>query len=175
LALADACTLQNFAVVGALWILERRYGSDLTWTEAVRHEIRRGLPAEPRLQRVLDLEDAWLGSPLRLDQPGDDEVDLIRRGLGGLAARPLEHLGEAESIRALERSNATDRLLLTDNGPASDFASRRSSGIRVLDSADVLTEAYAMGDIGCPQAYDILRAMHGEGRAIRLPPHREVC
>jgi hypothetical protein len=124
---------------------------------------------------VLDLEETWLGPPLRLDQPGDDEVDLIRRGLGGLAARPLEHLGEAESIRALERSNATDLLLLTDDGPAGDFASRRSSGIRVLDSAKVLAEAYALNEIGCPQAYDMLLAMRDEGRAVRVPPHRKVC
>ena len=64
--LIDTCTLVNFAVVDALWVLERRYGGQAGWTESVRHEIRRGIRAEPTLQRVLDLEHSWLGNPVRL-------------------------------------------------------------------------------------------------------------
>lgn len=95
LVIADACSLQNFAIVDRLSTLTTRFGADLHWTEAVEHETGRGLRAEPALQRVLDLSPA-VGGPLRLDGPGDLEaVDLIRRGLGGASTTPLQHLGEA--------------------------------------------------------------------------------
>jgi predicted nucleic acid-binding protein len=174
----DACSWQNFAVVDALWVLEARYDGIARWTEAIRHELRRGLRGEPKLQQVLDLEAGWLGAPLRLDQAGDEAVDLIRRGMGGTRTQPLQHLGEAEAIRALERASARQRILITDDGPAAEFARRRPSNIQVLDAAGVLAEAYAMGDVGCPQAYDLLKAMWEyppNPRAVRLPPHREVC
>jgi predicted nucleic acid-binding protein len=178
LVIIDACTWQNFAVVDALWVLESRYGGMAAWTEAVRHELRRGLPAEPLLQRVLNLQAGWLGTPLRLDQEGDEAVDLIRRGLGGDRAAPLQHLGEAEAIRALERADVRQRVFITDDRPAADFARRRSSGIHVLDAADVLADAYAMGEVGCPAAYELLRSMWEyppAPRGVRLPPHHEVC
>jgi hypothetical protein len=176
LVLFDACTLQNFAVVDALWVLKCRYGGRAGWTEGVRHEIRRGLRTEPLLQRVLDLENGWLGNPLCLDEPGDyEDVDLIRRGLGGTSAEPLKHLGEAESIHALERADAHDRVFVTDDGPAADFVRRRPGGLRVLDAASVLAEAYAYGELRCPQAYELLTAMWKYPREIRVPPHREVC
>jgi predicted nucleic acid-binding protein len=178
LIVIDACTWQNFAVVDALWVLEARYAGIASWTEAIRHELQRGVRVEPHLQRVLDLEAGWLGAPLRLDQEGDHEVDLIRRGLGGDRSAPLQHLGEAEAVRALERASVRQRLFVTDDGPAADFARRRPSNIQVLDAAGVLAEAYSMGDVGCPQAYDLLRAMWEyppAPRAVRLPPYREVC
>lgn len=177
LVLFDACSLQNFSVVGALPILEARFGGRAGWTEGVRYEIRRGLPAEAKLQDVLNLENTWLGPAHRLDQPGDDEaVDLIRRGLGGTRSTPLQHLGEAESIRLLERTAATDRVFVTDDGPAADFARHRPSRIRVLDAAEVLAEAHAFGEIGCPAAYNVVKAMWHYPREVRLPSHhREVC
>lgn len=178
LVVIDACTWQNFAVVDSLWVLESRCGGRAAWTEAVRHELRRGLAAEPLLHRVLNLQAGWLGTPLRLDQEGDEAVDLIRRGMGGDRAAPLQHLGEAEAIRALERANVRQRMFITDDGPAADFARRRSSGIHVLDAAGVLADAYAMGEVGCPAAYELLKSMWEyppAPRSVRLPPHHEVC
>lgn len=98
--------------------------------------------------------------------------------MGGTRVQPLQHLGEAEAIRALERAGVSRRILVTDDGPAADFARRRPSGIQVLDAAAVLADAYAMGDVRCPDAYDLLKAMWEyppNPRTVRLPPHREVC
>jgi predicted nucleic acid-binding protein len=178
LVVIDACSWQNFAVVDALWVLQARFGGVAAWTEAVRHELRRGIRAEPQLQRVLDLEHGWLGTPLRLDEEGDEMVDLIRRGLGGDRTAPLQHLGEAEAIRALERTGVRQRVFVTDDSPAADFARRRPSRIHVLDAAGVLADAYAMGDVGCPEAYELLKRMWNyppAPRSVRLPPHHEVC
>jgi hypothetical protein len=175
LAVIDACTWQNFAVVDSLWVLKARYAGAASWTEAIRYELQRGLPAEPKLQAVLDLENGWLGAPVRLEEPGLAPVDLVRRGLGGTGSMPLQHLGEAEAIYVLEREDGRRRIFITDDGPAAVFARRRPAGIQVLDAAAVLADAFAMGDIGCPQAYDLLKAMWNYPREVRVPSHREVC
>lgn len=175
LVVVDACTWQNFAVVDGLWVLKARYAGVAVWTEAIRNELQRGLPAEPKLQEVLDLENDWLGAPGRLEGESLGQVDLIRRGIGGVASAPLQHLGEAEAIHFLEQAAGRRRIFITDDGPAADFARRRPSGIQVLDAASVLADAFAMGEIGCPDAYDMLQAMWNYPREVRVPPHREVC
>jgi len=172
----DACTLQNFAVVDALSVIEQRYGGRVIWTEAVAHEVRRGLPAEPLLQRVLDCQDAWLGQPIEFRQPRQlIAIDLIRRGLGGTDNEPLQHLGEAQSIYAVEEADVRDRLLISDDRPCADFAMRRPSGVRVLDAADILAEAFAMGDLVCPAPYGYLLAIDAYPRPVRVPRHEDVC
>ncbi len=175
IVVVDACTWQNLAVVDALWVLKARYGGVVHWTEATRHEMRRGVRAEAKLQAVLDLENDWLGPPVRLEGPSLARVDLIRRGLGGLSTAPLQHLGEAEAIAFLEQADGPRRIFVTDDGPAADLAKRRSSGIQVLDTAAVLAEAFAMDDIGCPAAYDLLKSIWNYPREVRVPEHHEVC
>jgi hypothetical protein len=40
----------------------------------------------------------------------------------------------------------------------------------------VLAECHAAGEIGCPDAFDLLKAMAAKGRGVRIPPsHRNVC
>lgn len=175
LVVVDACTWENFAVIDGLWVLKARYAGIVSWTEAIRYELQRGVRAVPRLREVLDLESAWLGEPVRPEGEALGQVDLIRRGLGGMASEPLKHLGEAEAIHFLEQASGSRRIFITDDGPAADFARRRPSGIQVLDAADVLADAFAMGDIGCPDAYEMLQAMWNYPREVRVPPHREVC
>ena len=77
----------------------------------------------------------------------------------------------------LERADVRQRVFITDDGPAADFARRRSSGIHVLDAAGVLADAYAMGDVACPAAYELLKRMWEyppAPRSVRLP-HHDVC
>lgn len=169
LAVIDTCALRKFALIDALWVLESHFGCAAAWTEAARHELRLGLRAEPELQRVLDLQDGWLGDPLRLDQEGDEVVDRIRRGLGGARSTPLLHLSGAEAIRALERAGTRRRVFVTDDGLTGDFACRRLCGLQVLDAAGVLAEACTMGDLAWPDATELLKRM-----AERTPAHGEV-
>lgn len=178
LVLIDACTWRSFAVVDAIWVLKSHFGCTATWTEAIRHELRLGAPDEPELRRVLDLESRWLGEPLRLDQDGDEVVDIIRRGLGGARSAPMQYLSAAEAIRALERADVRRRRFITDNSMAADFAGRRTSGICAMDTAGVLAEAHKMGQLGCPDAYELLKRMSeypSAVHAVRLRAHHEVC
>jgi len=62
LLVVDTNVLWSFAVVGRLDLLEVRFASRLVWTDAVRGEIIRNTPSEPRLQAVID--SAWLGEPV---------------------------------------------------------------------------------------------------------------
>jgi predicted nucleic acid-binding protein len=172
-AIFDASTLANFAVVDRLDLLENRFGYRAVWTEAVRLEITRGLSAEPNLQRILDAN--WLGDPTEISANTASlrQIELIRRGLGGTQSNPLQHLGEAEIIFYLEH-DGVGGILITDDRPAANFARNRS--LQVMDSAQVLSECFSYGEIGCPAAYDLLLEMADHNRGVYLPPdHTYVC
>lgn len=169
----DTCTLSSFASVGRLSLLQRSYGHRATWTETVQWEVERGLGREPILQDVLDA--GWLGEPVEIScsPRALKEISNIQRALGGVSARSTDHLGEAEIIFHLSNVE-TDGVFATDDGFALDLARRR--GIRCLESADILAECYAMGDVGCPEAYEVLCAMVDANRGVRLPStHSDVC
>jgi predicted nucleic acid-binding protein len=171
----DACTLWNFAVVGRLDLLDGRYTHrGVRWTESIQLEIRRHVSEEPQLQEVLNAR--WLGVPMAIAGSPQTlrRIELIRRGLLATPADPPTlHLGEAEVIDLLETQHPS-WVFITDDRPAGDLAKRR--GLAVLDSALVLSECHAAGEIGCPAAYELLSAMAAKGRGVRVPPnHRVVC
>jgi predicted nucleic acid-binding protein len=171
----DACTLWNFAVVGRLDLLDNRYSHrGVRWTESIQLEISRHVPEEPQLQDVLNAQ--WLGQPMVIAGSPQTliRIERIRRGLLATPTDPPTlHLGEAEVIDLLETQHPS-WVFITDDGPAGDLAKRR--GLTVLDSARVLSECHAAGEIGCPAAYALLEAMAAKGRGVRIPPsHREVC
>jgi hypothetical protein len=63
---------------------------------------------------------------------------------------------------------------ISDDQSAVDFATR--NGLQAIDTPEVLAECYDDGEIGCPQAYDLIIAMREAGRGVRLPPdHWYVC
>jgi hypothetical protein len=122
---------------------------------------------------VLDCK--WLGEPIAVEASTQAlrDVDLIRRALGGSPTRPTEHLGEAEIIHLLETTSA-GAVFISDDRPAASFAKRR--GIRVLDSSAVLAECFSFGDVGCPDAYELLMSMADNNRGVHIPPdHSYVC
>jgi hypothetical protein len=61
-----------------------------------------------------------------------------------------------------------------DDRPAVDFALRR--GLNAIDTQTVLADCYAKGEIGCPDAFELLCQMAAEGRGVQVPPsHWYVC
>ncbi|MET8147026.1 hypothetical protein ACIBSW_04395 [Actinoplanes sp. NPDC049668] len=169
----DACTLWNFAAVDRLDLLEGRYGHRARWTETVQWELRRSLPFTPYLQSVLGA--GWLGEPVEIGGTTAAliEIDNIRRALGALPGNPTKHLGEAEIIYHLQY---VDRgaFFLTDDQPALDFARRR--GLAGFDTWRILEECFAVHEVGCPEAFDLLRQMSSAERGVRVPAsHMQVC
>lgn len=169
----DTCTLSNFAAVDRLDLLEERYGYRTRWTETVRLEVKRGVRSSPYLQRVLDA--TWLGDPLEIEgtTAALTEIDNIRRGLGGTADKPLEHLGEAEIIYYIESVDPSGTLI-SDDYSALDFAAAR--GIATIDTRRILEECHSLGEIGCPDAFRLMQEMQSHDRMVRVPAsHMAVC
>jgi predicted nucleic acid-binding protein len=164
--IVDACTLQNFSAVGRLDILERHFAHSARWTPAIQWEAGR--------LRVPSID--WIGTPLPI---GGDvatllAVQLIRGGLGATQTDPATlHLGEAEAIHFIEIHQPT-WTFVSDDRPAVDFALRR--GLSAIDTQTVLADCYAKGEIGCPDAFELLCQMAAEGRGVQVPPsHWYVC
>jgi hypothetical protein len=170
----DANTLMNFAIVHRLDLLEVHYRWRAQWTETVRYEVQRGVVIEGCYQRILDA--SWLPAPLAIEFAATEDlqgVDALRRALGGSPDKPGEHLGEAELIYYLEHYRP-DSVFITDDRPARDLASRR--GLLTVDTPTVLSECYSYGEVGCPDAYQLLVRMRDRGRGVRVPDsHTQVC
>jgi hypothetical protein len=70
-------------------------------------------------------------------------------------------------MKILERYHP-DWTFVSDDQPAIDFARHR--GLSALDTEAVLAACYENGQIGCPEAYDLLVSMADTGRGVRVPP-----
>jgi len=167
----DANVLWSFAVVHRMDLLEVRYGERIVWTDAIAWELRRRVRDEPCLQAVLDA--AWLAAPIGFVAADQQEIARIRNILATPGDHPAKHLGEAEAIYLIGKSMAT-ATFVTDDGPAADLAQRRR--IRVMGTVDIMRDCYAMAEIGCPDAWELLRQMERLGRTVRAPDHHSsVC
>lgn len=174
LLVADTCTLINFAAVQELDLLEATLRGRSHWTQAVEQETHRFVHTMPVLRPLI--EGKWLGEALELDSTSDhEEVERLRAALGGTSTRPLEHLGEAESIRAiLSRSQLKGAVLLTDDRDAAELAQFR--GLMTWDTPRLLADAFHMGEVRHPAAYNILVRMRAAERGVRVPANcRDVC
>lgn len=165
--LIDACTLCSFSTVGRMDLLQRHYGEEARWTQAIQFETMR--------LRVPSTDTAWLGNALGFDDVEDTvQIHQYRRLLGARASdRGTLHLGEAEALFYIQKYEPTC-VFISDDQSAVDFATRL--GLQAIDTPMVLTECYEDGEIGCPDSYDLLSAMSRAGRGVRLPPDRwYVC
>lgn len=170
--LFDACTLENFAIVQRLDLLQVLYAERSTWTDGVELEIRRGISDRPHLQALTGA--VWLGDPVAADDPSAiQQIDRIRRALGGAVGAPTQHLGEAQSIYHIQTVEST-AIFATDDRDAFHTARRR--GLRVMDTPDILRECYDAGILGCPDAYELLHKMAAAGRGAAIPEsHWCIC
>jgi hypothetical protein len=131
------------------------------------------LPRAPYLQRILDAK--WLGEPVEIggSPVALTEINNIRRALGALPGDEMEHLGEAEIIYHLQYVDL-GAFFVTDDQPALDFARRRN--VNGFDTYQIMRECYAMGEIGCPDAYEVIVEMSRIDRGVRVPAnHSGVC
>lgn len=93
----------------------------------------------------------------------------------GTSGRPLQHLGEAESIQAiLTRTRLRGAVLLTDDYDATRLAGSRQ--VTVWDTAALLADAFQRGEVARPEAYELLQRMRQVGRGVHVPANcRGIC
>lgn len=167
----DNTVLCNFAAVDRLSLLEKVLDSRGRWTQAVAHEAACSARYLPRLHAVT--ADGWLGEPIEIDDPRETElVDRLRRLVfAGDPRRPLQHLGEAETLVLIQnRPEFAGSVWVTDDGEAGRFAHRK--GITVRDTVDIVREAVVEGLVVAHEGHRLLHAMTEQGRHLRGVPRR---
>lgn len=164
--IVDACTLKNFSVIGRIGVLDQHFAGRARWTDAIQVEAGRlGVP---------DLD--WLGPAISAADNVEAVLGIlnIRAMLGADSADPPTlHLGEAEAIYVLQH-NHPDWAFVSDDRPAVDLA--RTLKLAAMESKDVLADCYDNGEVGCPEAFNLLKSMVDAGRGVRVPAsHWQVC
>ncbi|MGW5973561.1 hypothetical protein [Streptomyces sp. NPDC055186] len=165
----DNTVLCNFAAVDRLALLEKVLDGRGRWTQAVAAEAERSSRHWPRLSEVTG--GGWLGAPIEIDDPAEIAlVDRTRRVVfAGAPSRPLQHLGEAETLVLIEhRGEFAHSVWITDDGEAGHYARRK--GIPVKDTVGVMREAVVDGLVMAETGHGLLTAIQQAGRHIRGVP-----
>lgn len=165
----DNTVLCNFAAVDRLSLLEKVLDGRGRWTEAVAAEAERSARHLPKLGQVSD--GGWLGEPVRIEDPVEIAlVDRLRRLVfNGASARPLQHLGEAETLVVIRhRREFTGSVWITDDGEAGRYARRK--GIATRDTVGLMREAVGSRLVTAQEGHRILVAMTSAGRRLRGVP-----
>lgn len=165
----DNTVLCNFAAVDRLSLLEKVLDGRGRWTQAVAAEAEQSTRYWPRLSQVT--AGGWLGEPIEIDDPAETVlVDRIRRVVfAGSPSRPLQHLGEAETLVVIEhRGGFASSVWITDDGEAGHYARRK--GICVKDTVDMMREAVVGGLVMADDGHRLLLCMEQAGRHLRGIP-----
>jgi predicted nucleic acid-binding protein len=169
----DTTVLCNFATVDRLPLLRAHLNDRGRVVEAVAREIKKSGEHVPNLSKVDTA--AWFGEPIRLDRDGQAEViDVTRRGaFGGTAAKPLQHLGESQTLFVIQNlPEHSGSIWITDDRAAFNLAKKR--GITTRDTVDVLRRLVANGDLSSQSAFEVCLSMQ-VARSLLNPPvsHRD--
>lgn len=132
----DNSVAVDFAIVGKVDLLVEWLRDRGRFCEAVKLEMQSSVQHHPGLESLISA----LGSPFELTGPEDGRAEDIRLNrLGGTATRPLEHLGEANTLVVLQgRAELQGSTWLSDDRDSRDLAGQL--GIRTRTSVDVLCE-----------------------------------
>lgn len=166
----DNTVLCNFAAVNQLALLEKLLDGKGRWSEAVELEASKSATYYPDLGTVGT--SGWLGAPLEIiDEIELLQVEGLRRAVfGGAASKPLQHLGEAQTIHIVTRwTDFSGSVWLSDDQDSLRYA--RSQGIAVRETQHLVAEAVQWGWIGSAAAgYAMIEQMRASGQNPALPP-----
>lgn len=166
----DNTVLCNFACVHKLDLLERLLDGRGRWVEAVAAECRRSSATYADLASIQ--ASGWLRQPVEIS----DEIDIlqvegIRKAVfGGAASRPLDHLGEAQTIHIIRRrADFRGSTWISDDRESLRVA--RFQGIPVRETQHLVAEAVQYGLLSSAEAgYSMLEQMIAEDQHPALPP-----
>jgi len=163
----DNTVLCNFAAVERLDLLKSVLNSRGRWVSAVEREARMSATKLPALRSLL--HEGWLDEPIEIDPTEARSIDRVRRIVfGGSAARPRQHLGEAETCYViLHRPGFRESWWLSDDREAVRYA--RDQHITTRETIDVMSMAVVNGDISSRDGYVLMNQMADRDRYLRLP------
>lgn len=164
----DNTVLCNFAAVDRLDLLQVVLNGRGRWTAAVAYEASR---SARHLSALAGIPDAgWLDDPIEITADSDvRRVNQVRRAVfGGTDAKPLQHLGEAETCVVIkEWTEFAGSWWISDDHEALRYA--RFQGITTYETIDLLSMAAADGDITEQAAFNVIINMADAGRSLRVP------
>lgn len=162
----DNTVLCNYACVERIDLLELLVAGNGGWTQAVKYEVGKSTNVWPALQQISD--NNILGEAIEVTDA--DMVQRIRIArLGGDKNKPLQHLGEAETVYLLQHSAVyKDSIWITDDRDAYDFGMQQ--GLITKDTVETLQMLMANGELTRDEAFSLLVQMQDSGRNFRWLP-----
>jgi hypothetical protein len=165
----DTSLICNFAAVDQLGLLRTSLHGSGRIVEAVEYEIDQSGGHVPNL-KGLDTSE-WFGDAISFQDENDQRaIESMRRvRFGGDDERPLEHLGESQTLHLLRtRPEFAGSVWMSEDGGALRVA--RTMGIVTRDSRGVLEELVAFNEISDAQAFEIAVAIDRADRPfLRMP------
>lgn len=162
--------LCNFAAIERLDLVREYLRGNGRVVEAINREIEllgSFLPELAKLDR-----SAWFGKPVKLKGKAEiDRVDVLRKtAFGGSSEKPLEHLGESQTLHVLSNHDEfRDSEWITDDRSAFRLAKKR--GIVTRSSVDVLKYAVALGELTKEEALAVCEEIVDHERGgLLFPP-----
>jgi hypothetical protein len=166
----DNTVLCNFAIIERLDLLEKTLAGHGRWCEAVAYEAAQSSRIPGLLSLATVAQGGWLDEPIEIDQADAHRVEAVRIGIfGGSSARPLQHLGEAQTLFLLDNDERFALAYwLTGDRSAYDYAVRR--GMLARTTVDIMAEAVASGDLRPGDGFSLLKAIQHTGRYVHRMP-----
>ncbi|MEW2321432.1 hypothetical protein AB0926_09970 [Streptomyces griseoincarnatus] len=164
----DNTVLCNFACVDRIRLLEQILNGRGRWTTAVAHEAKKSAQIKYRSLQPL-VGGGFLGEPIEVTDDEVDAVETVRASFGGTPAKPLEHLGEAETLHVIQtwREFKGNSTWISDDRITLSFA--RKKNITVMDTRDLMAQGCVAGDVMPAEAKRLLEEMWNQGRTVRVP------
>jgi hypothetical protein len=164
----DNTVLCNFSAVERLDLLKSVLCGRGRWTEAVQFEASRSAQYVPALADLFT--DGWLRDPIEISADLDSQaIERIRRAVfGGTDAKPLKHLGEAQTCFVITNwPELAGSWWISDDQESLRYARRR--GIPTRETIDLVKASVAAGYVEAEEAFSLMRRMTAKGRHVRLP------
>lgn len=159
----DNTVLCNYACVDRIDLLEDLLSGNGRWTQAVEYEASRSSDIWPDMNKLF--EKQILGESIEIQDAEMVQKIRIAR-LGGDSKKPLQHLGEAETVYLIQNSSDfKGAIWITDDADAFEFGQQQ--GIVTWDTVTTLQMIVANGDLSAENAHSLLVAMKQRGRNFR--------
>lgn len=163
----DNTVICNYGAVGKVQLLITFLNGRGRWTQAVQFEASRSARTRPDIGLLLS---GHMGEAIEIE--AIDHVEAIRVGqFGGTPEKPLQHLGEAETVYVIKNMPGySGSGWITDDLAAYDFGTRL--GIQTWDTRYTIEQLVAGHEITAQDGFAMLNDMWNMEQNPRRMPQR---